>query len=489
MSEDQRVRISSALMVSFATVASVSSALILIRLWRIPQWHTFHRLMLGMSGLDLLQWSAIALGPLLVPRQALEGILPTFGNTATCRFQGFAFTLGSGGSYLYNALIMLYFLLVIGYGLTERFLTQKVEVWLHLLGSGVYLGLAVLGLAKGWIHSYPLGAFCDIDHYRSISSAFLLLQCTWTIFAMVFLAMTIQKVVKKFAQSRRFVFADSSARTFRSAAFDATNNSSRSPSGGDLRTEWNQNTTTRLPQGNSSAMERRQALVISQALLYGIVFVITGLTNAFFYVTQVLLKDQLFVKYFWLDVAIRNFYVLLSVVNLIIFIRPQYQKLRRPRQGGGDPPMTRWQAFRCTIWHPMSNNHSSAAQRSKQRCKNPRATTRRPIHNPIPAAGQEQHTHAASDTTGQGALSGPRYDSLRPPQNPILEEPVQTISNTTNPRASGLGVFDFWKGRRYDSMEYIVSHEDSDEEEDNPSVELPAMELRRTTTNHDNQLR
>jgi hypothetical protein len=130
----------------------------------------YHRLLFAMSVYDVLEslWNFGSTWP--IPEGSLDVIWAT-GNTATCTAQGFFLTL-SVAVPIYNAMLSLYYVLVINYRYTNSQLRQRVEPIMHgiaffwAFGTGLYSALAGLfNDANLWCWMAPLPADC-LDSIR-----------------------------------------------------------------------------------------------------------------------------------------------------------------------------------------------------------------------------------------------------------------------------------------------------------------------------------
>ena len=126
--------------------------------------HPYHRLLFAMSVYDILEgvWNFASTWP--IPRGS-PGIAWAYGTTATCSAQGFFETISSAVP-LYNAMLSLYYLLVIKYGYTDKALRVWVEPSMHTIAFIWAFGTACSSAAMGlfnnanlwcWIAPYPAG--------------------------------------------------------------------------------------------------------------------------------------------------------------------------------------------------------------------------------------------------------------------------------------------------------------------------------------------
>jgi len=133
-----------------------------------------NRLLFVMSVVDIFYSFGLAFGPHPAPK-GTPGVLRASGNTATCTTQGFLFHLG----YMipnYTASLSLSFLLSVRYNVPERFMEEKLEVYMHLYGILYPLITGVVSASLGLFNSN--GSFCWINFYPNGCSVIPSLECT-----------------------------------------------------------------------------------------------------------------------------------------------------------------------------------------------------------------------------------------------------------------------------------------------------------------------
>jgi hypothetical protein len=118
------------------------------------------RILMGMSGIDIISSSAIALGPLPSPKGAID-MIGAVGNTATCSAQGFAIQLGFAVP-LYNAALAVSFLLLLRQGY-DAGSSKRLEALFHLIPLGFAFVTAVYGVANRIFNSN--GSFCYVESF------------------------------------------------------------------------------------------------------------------------------------------------------------------------------------------------------------------------------------------------------------------------------------------------------------------------------------
>mmetsp|Transcript_37692 Transcript_37692/g.91549 ORF Transcript_37692/g.91549 Transcript_37692/m.91549 type:complete len:605 (-) Transcript_37692:289-2103(-) len=160
--------------VALAIVPKVSSVFSLLgSVWIIIEVATertkrgvpYHRLLLAMSVYDVLEsvWNFGSTWP--IPKGSPQ-VIWAIGNEATCTAQGFFLTLSSAVP-LYNAMLSLYYVLVINYNYSDTKLRGFVEPAMHIFcfvwafGTALYSALAgLINNADLWCWIAPLPADC-----------------------------------------------------------------------------------------------------------------------------------------------------------------------------------------------------------------------------------------------------------------------------------------------------------------------------------------
>jgi len=132
--------------------------------------HPYHRLLLGMSVYEILEsvWNFSSTWPIPAGTTTVYGAR---GTQFTCTVQGFFLTLGLAIP-IYNAMLALYYVLVVKCRVTDTMMRRRIEPIMHVVAGGWALGgavaAAVLNLYNNanlwcWIAPYP--ANC-LDSWR-----------------------------------------------------------------------------------------------------------------------------------------------------------------------------------------------------------------------------------------------------------------------------------------------------------------------------------
>ena len=121
----------------------------------------------GSFGIFLGTWPA----PADNLNEDIHGIdlIGNVGNTATRDAQGFIVTLGASATNCFNAILTVYFLMIVKYGWTETRL-RKIEPIFHVYGAVLPIGTSAVFLVMGWYNTAILT--CFVMAYLSLGVLF-----------------------------------------------------------------------------------------------------------------------------------------------------------------------------------------------------------------------------------------------------------------------------------------------------------------------------
>ncbi len=150
------------------TISCLSSALIIVLILRSPTKFTtiYHRLMFGMSCVDIL--ASVAMGLSSFPKPPLDrdicpsGVPPTFGNIQTCEAQGFLYIFGLSSMFAYNGMLCVYYTCAIAFQMKEKNIAKYVEPLFHICPLSIGLGWAVPPLIHELYNPTSWDAWCSI---------------------------------------------------------------------------------------------------------------------------------------------------------------------------------------------------------------------------------------------------------------------------------------------------------------------------------------
>jgi len=124
---------------------------------------TYHRILFGMSSMDIIYSTASLLSTIPFPRDtpSLWGLM--YGNTATCTIQGLFLFSGNIGSNAYNCSLAMFYMLTIVYGVRDELMKKRIEPFFHAVPLVYIVGADIFLLIKKSFN--PLGTMCLITPY------------------------------------------------------------------------------------------------------------------------------------------------------------------------------------------------------------------------------------------------------------------------------------------------------------------------------------
>ena len=166
-----------------------------------------NRLLFGMSVIDIFSSAAYSVSIIPTPQETECAI--GMGNLSTCNAQGFLIQLGFAGP-AYNAMLSIYYLLTIRYGITQTIIAEKYEVLMHVFALVPTLTTAIIGVVKKMYFSEAavcwIGDICQsfgncptgnvwgrgIGIFLA-TTAYMWLCTTTTVCCMIFLSWTLKR--------------------------------------------------------------------------------------------------------------------------------------------------------------------------------------------------------------------------------------------------------------------------------------------------------
>jgi hypothetical protein len=118
---------------------------------------THNRLLLCMSGVDILNSAALAV--------SASAHNEAQGNKATCTAQGFFITLGFAVP-LYNAMICLYYMAIIRFNLKDDVISTRYEPWMHTVALMLPLTFAIAAASFGDFRPTGGASYFDIAGFQ-----------------------------------------------------------------------------------------------------------------------------------------------------------------------------------------------------------------------------------------------------------------------------------------------------------------------------------
>jgi hypothetical protein len=122
----------------------------------------YHRLLLGMSLMDVIHSFWFAIGPVLVPKDSSQRAI-ALGSTATCSASGFFAQFGIS-VFLYSAMLSIYYVLTIRYSVTMSHMIRREKI-MHCVAIFYPLLTAFSGLPLGLYNEIDIGLGCWINDF------------------------------------------------------------------------------------------------------------------------------------------------------------------------------------------------------------------------------------------------------------------------------------------------------------------------------------
>lgn len=141
------------------TLSLIGSCFLIYIVMKKRRSDGYHRILLGLSVVDLFHTIGWMMGPVAVPRETTDRFI-AIGNKESCSAAGFLVQLGAS-SYLYNAMLSVYFLVVIRFGIGPQTLIT-VEWIMHAVAIVFGLATAPTGLYLKVYSESAVGSLCWI---------------------------------------------------------------------------------------------------------------------------------------------------------------------------------------------------------------------------------------------------------------------------------------------------------------------------------------
>ena len=160
------------------SLSAIASGLIIVAILKsdTKMKTVYHRIMFFMSCADISGSIAMALTTIPMPQHISQEIMDLewnlsfyeewagmkLGNTQTCEAQGFFYSFGLLSMYAYNAMMCIYYVCAIVFGMKEARIIKLVEPFLHLVAFTVGFGPAVFGLANNLYNPSGWDTWCTL---------------------------------------------------------------------------------------------------------------------------------------------------------------------------------------------------------------------------------------------------------------------------------------------------------------------------------------
>lgn len=352
LSED-RQQVVNILLVISAVLSILGSSTIIYKILRnIKKATPYDRIMLGLSGCDIVGSFAYVLSPLLPPKSTSERIW-SIGNNATCSFLGFI-TQFAFAAVMYNAMLSFYYLLIVRYNVKRQVFAKKYEIYMHIVCLVFGLGTAGIGVLIGlfsevdvgcgcWVNDYPAGC-TEPDSPDCAGEIYGIIYAVLpTLFAFLSLAInncciylyvrktlgTINEPTKKTSESKT---EDPSSCHVQTTISSSEKTGLSGASGGVWRSQQKKINAKKMafPVPHSPAYNDRIQEVATQGLLYVGSFVVV-FTPAFIFKIKDAYRPKTFDEndIFGLCVLMSITLPLQGFFNMFVYNRPNYTRIRR----------------------------------------------------------------------------------------------------------------------------------------------------------------
>jgi len=145
-----------------ATLSLIGSCTIVIKILRclLHNKHTtpYDRIILGLSGCDILGSITYAVGPFLLPNETSLRV-SAFGSRSTCAILGFLTQFPCMAAIWYNCLLSFYYFLTVRFQVRRTDFVKKYESWMHL-SALFFPATAVTGYIFDWYDEQDLSMTC-----------------------------------------------------------------------------------------------------------------------------------------------------------------------------------------------------------------------------------------------------------------------------------------------------------------------------------------
>jgi hypothetical protein len=333
---------------------------------------TYHRILFGMSSMDIMYSFGLLLSTVPFPRDTPSLWDNLYGTTTTCTIQGVMVFSGNIGSNMYNCSLATFYMLTIVYGVRDEVMKTRIEPCFHALPLIYVIGANIFLLIKKSFN--PVLAACLITPYPRGCHLNPDVPCTrgenaaehfwifhgWPVIAMFFsvlfimgkLYYTVRAQEKKMQSYQITTTLPESIRQLRNrtSAEPTTSPSAPSTSLSFFRNIFNCSQPT---QGRQSPFARRRREAMIQCFLYVLAYFVSYI---FVTIYQLAIKRNQFIYSAWVLTQITT--PLQGLLNFCVFVRP---RIIAALQAEND--LTLAQAFVKAITSTMDANTPSDARR------------------------------------------------------------------------------------------------------------------------------
>ena len=314
---------------------------------------SYERLMLGLSSVDILNSVRLIIFPTIFH--------PFTEPSVACTVEGFIVSLSLAGP-MYNAVLSVYYFLVVVYGVSNQRISQRYEAWLHAIPFAYGIAGAFLGLGMGvfnpkqdnimcyvaeWPHrcsgdECDRGALATVYEYVAV-----LVPLTMILMVLVganaAIYMKVRRVLKK---TEKYTSHPCTPSRFSSSASELRRDE-------DIEEESHphvqpppravQSGTNR--QSSSSAKTQKVAV---QSILYVLAYLLCFGWSVIVSVAAWIVPDRIERgDFFPLSVLEMIFFPAQGLFNAFVYARPTYLRLRNE-----ESDLSRWHCFRKALLDP-----------------------------------------------------------------------------------------------------------------------------------------
>ena len=163
---DSQEKVLSLLFVFSGTLSVLGSSIIVFKILKnLKKATPYDRLMLGLSGFDIVASLTYILTPFILPQETSMRVWAR-GTDGTCTFLGFLSQL-SFAAVFYNCMLSFYYLLTVRFGIKRQRFAQRYELWMHAFTIIYFLFTAAIGSVIGVYSEVDVGFGCWVNEYPS----------------------------------------------------------------------------------------------------------------------------------------------------------------------------------------------------------------------------------------------------------------------------------------------------------------------------------
>ncbi len=148
------------------SVSAISSSLIIYIIHKLRNGlsTTYHRIMFGMSIMDIAESLMMVISTLPMPRDMVyhQFRALSIGNNMTCQAQAAVVNAAGMGTLAYNAALCFYYLCSISFRVSYEDISKYIEPVLHLFSIGWAIFLGTAGIVGRFYNPMPYQSWCSV---------------------------------------------------------------------------------------------------------------------------------------------------------------------------------------------------------------------------------------------------------------------------------------------------------------------------------------